>query len=70
MTPPVSTRIRSLLAQCLRAARDQGYTGTDAAYEYTAEDCDYVIATLSRKPTRQQWADAGLPYVGDAHIQD
>jgi hypothetical protein len=55
--------------ECEEAARAQGWDGVD--YTLTEEDCeaiaDDVAGAIGRKPTRQEWADAGWRHVGGAH---
>lgn len=64
------TRLRELLDDCVHAAREQGFDGADSDYEFTPADVDYVTDALGYLPTSQQWVDAGLRWVGDAHIGD
>ncbi|MBA3762231.1 MAG: hypothetical protein H0X04_02660 [Chthoniobacterales bacterium] len=63
-------KIAAELSFCVASAREQGWTDQDGEYEYTAVDLEYVTDKLGRKPTRQEWADAGLRYVGGAHCDD
>ena len=62
--------IKSLLAECRTQAREQGWTGEDAAYNYTTTDLDYITDRLGCSPTAEQWRDAGLQWVGNAHVGD
>lgn len=55
-----------LLSDCEGAARMQGWAGD--GYEHTAEDLEWVIEILGRKPTRDEWVDGGLPNVGTEHV--
>lgn len=64
------TSLTGLIADCIKAARAEGYIGTDRAYDLTPFDCEYVIENLGRKPTRQEWAAAGYVYVGSAHVAE
>lgn len=79
-TPPMTTApttptpritvsaIRAQLAECVAAARREGYTGTDVEYDVTRQDMESIIDHFGAKPTRQQWLDAGLGWVGSAHV--
>jgi len=66
MTTTIDT-IRTEIDACIAAAREQGYDGTDAEYEHTAEDLESVIEALGRKPTPAEWGAAGMPHVGGDH---
>ncbi len=70
MSKAFSEALSDTLAACVAAAREQGWDGEDGEYEYTAVDLEYVIHSVGRKPSRQEWADAGLPYAGGAHYDD
>lgn len=63
-------RIRSMLKSCIDDARKQGWIGDDSDYEHTEEDLEWVTTELKRRPTREEWAAAGLSHVGDAHVDD
>jgi hypothetical protein len=66
--------IREYLAECVAAARRQGWDGD--TYEYTAEDCDYVTGRLEtrlgRRPTMTEWREVlgACAYIGDRHCED
>lgn len=68
MTTSITTLIRRELDACIAEARRQGYDGPDTGYEFTAADLDAVTSALGGLPTRAEWADAGLPHVGSAHV--
>jgi len=38
--------------------------------ELTINDMEYITDAMGYLPTREQWADAGLPWVGGAHCAD
>lgn len=61
--------LSDLLNDCFLAAQDQGFDGDRDSYEYTPADLEYVTDMLGRKPSRQEWAAAGLPHVGGAHCR-
>jgi len=61
-------RIKGLLADCRSEARKQGWTGSDASYEYTAYDMAWITGQLGYKPSREDWEQAGLRYVGSEHV--
>ncbi len=63
----ITDAIRAALASCISAARAEGYTGTDREYEYAPSDMEYVITRVGFRPTRAEWEDAGLRYIGSAH---
>lgn len=69
MTTLVTT-IKSLLTECRAQAREMGWTGEDATYNYTAADLDYVTDRIGCNPTAEQWRDAGLQWVGSTHVGD
>ena len=50
--------LREQIADCLRVARAEGYTGTDADFTLTEWDEESICAALGRTPTRQEWRDA------------
>lgn len=62
--------IESLLESCVADAVAQGYAGEAAEYSYTAQDLDWVVSELGRKPTAAEWADAGLASVGGRHVAE
>lgn len=66
----IEVEIQEALDACLDAARRQGYNGLDHEWEPTAEDLEWVCDHIGRKPTREEWADAGWPAVGGAHCAD
>lgn len=70
MTTTLVTTIKSLLAECRAQAREQGWTGEDATYNYTTADLDYVTDRIGCNPTTEQWQGAGLQWVGSAYIGD
>ena len=45
-----ASAIRAQLAECIAAARREGYTGTDAEYEYTQEDLNSIVAFIIAVP--------------------
>jgi hypothetical protein len=61
--------IKAQAEQCEAEARKQGHEG--GGYELTSQDCDAITFVtkrlFGRKPTREEWAAAGLPHVGSAH---
>lgn len=59
--------LSSLIAHCEEEWRKQGAEGD---IDLTADDCDWITDTLGRKPSREEWADAGLPHVGSRHVAD
>lgn len=64
----LTDRIKALLADCVAEALEQGWDG-DVAYEYTAEDLEWVTDQLGRKPTLAEWRAATSPgyWIGGAH---
>ncbi len=69
MSTPLDT-LRASLALCRSLAREQGWEGADAEYQYTAEDLHFVTDEIGRKPTREEWAEAGIRWVGEDHVGD
>lgn len=68
MTTTTSTATLSNLLSDVRVeARRQGYTGTDAEFEYSEADLDYVTGMIGRKPTAEEWRAEGLGFVGSKH---
>lgn len=62
--------LSDLLTACRADARDQGWDGNDAEYEYTAEDLRWVTDQWGRLPTREEWRAAGLEWVGEVHVAE
>lgn len=66
--------LRAEIADCVGEARGHGYDGSDEAYELTTLDCECIVEafvdTFSRRPTRDEWRDAGRGYVGSAHYDE
>lgn len=58
--------LAGLVAECIEAWRAQD--AEVSASQLTQEDCDWICEQMGRKPTREEWADAGLPHVGSAHV--
>jgi hypothetical protein len=50
--------LRAQIINCLRGARAEGYTGTDADFTLTEWDEESICSALGRTPTRQEWRDA------------
>ena len=67
-TQTAADAIRTILAANVQVARAQGWQGEDDEYEQTAQDLEYVVRELGRKPTAEEWSDAGLSNVGGAHV--
>jgi hypothetical protein len=59
--------IQELLTECEAEAMKQGHEGE---WQPTATDLVWVCAALGHKPTREEWAEAGLPLVGSMHVAD
>jgi hypothetical protein len=64
----VIATIQEALADCIAEARREGYLADDELYECIPADLESVEQELGRKPTREEWAEAGLPNVGSAHV--
>lgn len=62
--------IKTQLAMCLDVAKDLGYEGEDSEYNYTSQDLDAIVEHLGAKPTREEWKQAGLKYVGSNHCSE
>lgn len=64
----ITHTIRRLADENFAAAVRQGYEGEQ--YEQTAADCEYIIDEIvrafGRKPTREEWTDAGFAGIGDS----
>lgn len=60
--------IRELLSECEAEARRQG--DFEGGWELTRHDMEWITDQLGRKPTRDEWAAAGLRWVGDAHVAE
>ena len=59
--------IKGQIEQCEAEARRHGWEG--ARYEPTPEDCEAIVRALGYRPTRAEWASAGVYWVGDAHAE-
>jgi hypothetical protein len=61
--------ISRVALECEEAARAEGWDGVD--FELAEGDCDAIVeaveGAIGRKPTRQEWADAGWKHVGGKH---
>ena len=62
MKPPVHIAVECDELPRLEASRSD--------WEPTALDPEYVTDELGYKPTEEQWADAGLKWVGGSHVGD
>jgi hypothetical protein len=60
-----STTIAELLSECKSEAKRQGASAD--AWSPEDADLEWVAKRIGRKPTRQEWADAGFPNVGSKH---
>ena len=60
--------LRNLIEECRTEWRRQGSDETHG--DLSPADCDWIISQLGRKPTREEWRDAGFRYVGSAHCAD
>lgn len=66
--------IKRELAGCIAEAKahasDESEIDADSC-EFSGDDCDWVVDTFrksfGRMPTKEEWADAGLKYIGGAH---
>ena len=70
MTTANDERLTQLVTGCIEKAREQGWTGADSEYEHTAGDLEWVTDELGYLPTREQWKEVGLLYVGGGHLGD
>ena len=61
-------KIKSLLAECEKLARIEGFEGED--FQPTSADLVWVCDELGRKPTAEEWKAAGLAWVGSNHIAE
>lgn len=68
MDTDLAFTIRCLLADCEQVARSNGWKTRDY-YGFDA-DLEYVVSSLGRKPTRAEWAEAGLHYVGSNFVAE
>lgn len=57
-------KITEALKVCEAAAREQGLQGS---FTPTELDLDSICQELGRKPTREEWLEAGLRWIGDDH---
>ena len=63
--------LKTLIADCIRTAREQGWDGDAADFVFTREDLDSVVETLGKRPTREEWREAGVAgWIGAAHVSD
>lgn len=73
MTEQIQQMIRDLARECVVAANREGWVGGVAEYEYTESDCRYIEGAVKvrygRMPTREEWAEAGMPHVGGKHCE-
>ena len=70
METTTATKIRAELDACIKSARAQGWDGEPDTYTFTEFDLVSVIDAIGHKPTREEWADAGLPGIGHQHVSD
>jgi hypothetical protein len=61
------TLIKREIEACRAEAMKEGFD-PETEWEPTEADAEFVIEELGRKPTRQEWADAGWKYVGGKHV--
>ena len=62
--------IEAKLEECYRTAYEAGFDGKFDEYEFTAPDLHWVTEELGYKPTEAEWKEAGLGWVGGAHVAD
>lgn len=68
-TPSSVERLRELLDQCVDEARANGWNG-EGEYDVTLADALWITKQLRRKPTRAEWREAGMSYVGNLHAAE
>lgn len=61
--------LQTEIAETIRLAREQGYTGTDRAYDLTDADLEAIVLALGRTPTRDEWDEAGYPYMSGTYVE-
>jgi hypothetical protein len=56
---------------CEAYARENGFEDIGPGYELTAQDCEFIADSvrysINRFPTKEEWAEAGFSFVGNAH---
>ncbi len=63
--------LKALIADCIRASREQGWEGDDSDFVFTREDLDFVAEALAECPTREEWREAGVTgWIGSAHVSE
>ena len=60
--------LRAEVADCVASAREQGYVGAAADYQMTEADLESITDALGYRPTRKEWAVAGVHLLGDRHV--
>jgi len=68
MVVPYLPELDELLAECRSEAERQG--APRSGWEPTAEDLEWICAELGRKPSREEWTDAGWPLVASCHCAE
>lgn len=64
-------RIEDLMGQCVDAAVKAGWDGLGREpYAFTREDLDWIVAELGRKPSADEWEEAGMGWVGGDHVAE
>lgn len=67
----VVAKLEALVEECREEAVREGFDEKrDGEWEPTAGDCDWICDRLPRKPTRQEWREAGWAWVGSNHVCD
>lgn len=59
--------LKRLILECKWAAKREGAVNWERL-DLTQADCDWIVGELGRKPSRDEWFDAGYEYVGSRHI--
>ena len=74
MDTKIIAAVTAEIESCRDEAVRQGYTGAPSEYELTEDDCVSVVKATTerfgRAPTKAEWGEAGLSYVGGAHCAE
>jgi len=66
-------KISLLLTSCYDEAAKQGFEGSKAEYEFTADDLSWIAGEFGRKPTKQEWQEGAelagwrMSWIGESH---
>ena len=54
------TELKDLIDECFEESKKQGYDGEFCDFEFTEHDLDWIVEQFGRKPTFDEWWEAGF----------